>query len=269
MASAIPWAVSGLGGVLSGIGASKPKTSTSTYNNTSTQEANLTGRQSKVDKAFFKQLLAALNLGPQVSQSDRNVARGQINDTYDGATNNMEASLAARGYGDSGKVGTGFRDLSVERAKGFQNAEATLRDQSQNRFRQMIQAALQYMTPRSFTNTSSGTSTGTAPGMSPYSAFGSGASDLSSMLFLKQMGGLGAAAPWCWIAVELYGDDWRTLLVRSHLMKRSRSSSLWAVAVGVYALTGRYIARLIRWNRPMRRIFQAMFDQILNHALNA
>jgi hypothetical protein len=284
MASALPYALSGVGAILSGIGRSKPQTSTSTFNNTGEQTANLDPRQNKVNKSLFHQILAALNMGPTVSQSDRNVARGQINDTYNGATTNMEANLAARGYGESGKVGKGFRDLSVERGNAFQGAEATLRDQSQNRFQQTIQNALAFMTPRSFSSNSSGSSTGTMSGVSPFSTIGSSFGDLSSLMLMQKLGLFGAGGGGggympgmnpnqivpCRVAAELYGTDaWQTMALRGWMLDRARVSLRAAVAVGFYALTGKFFAWLIRWNNPARAIAKSVFDGLLTKMLNA
>lgn len=270
MASAIPWAASGIGGLLSSIGRAKGQTSSSSSESTGTQEANLSGKQRKVNKALFQQILEALKMGPQVSQADRNVARGQINDTYNGATTNLESNLAARGFGESGKFGAGLRDMSIARAKAFQNTEATLRDQAQNRFMQMLQAGFQFDQPRSFTSSSSGTQTGTQGGTPWQSSLGGGLGDLSSLLFLKQMGGLGAAAPYCWVARAVYGEnDWRALAVMSWLARRARRAWRWRVVTTAYRLTGRQIARGVRKSDALRGMFKRLFDRVIAAALSA
>jgi hypothetical protein len=276
MAAAIPSALSGIGAIFQGIGRSKPQTSTSTSQSTSTQEAKLTGKQRKVNKSIFEQIIDVIRQGPTVSQSDRNTARSQINQNYDSANDNLEASLVARGYGDSGKVGQGFRDNSIQRNNAFQSAEAGLRNSAWDRFMQAVQAGFQFDQPRSFTNTSSGTQTGTVPGASPWSTIGSGVSDLSSMLFMNGMMGkssnpLGSSPfPWigrqpiCAIAAELYGaSNWQTFVARAWLLERAASSRKWAVIVKAYQNTGPALALVIRKSNVARKVFQYLFSKIL------
>ena len=186
MASAIPMALSGLGGIFSGIGASKPQTSTSKFDQTSTQ--NLDPKQTKLNKALFQQLIQLIRQGPNVSQADKDTTYGAINQNFDAAGKNLEATLAARGFGNSGKLGQGYRSLDIDRAKARQSGLATLQDQAVNRFQQWIQDAFQFDVPRS--TTSSGTSTTTGSGVPWQSSVGAGLGDAASLAYLR--GGLGA-----------------------------------------------------------------------------
>lgn len=277
----LPAIIGAAGGVLGGIGASKSKTSTYNQNQTSTTTGNQTGAQSKVDETLFRQIIKALKLGANVSESDRNAARGQINENFALGNDNLISSLVSRGFGDSGKVASGLRSNETTRQKAFQSTEATLRNQAQTRFMDLLHTALAYITPRSTTTTGSASGSQTQPGQSPWSAIGSGLGDLSSYLFLRQMGGLGGAGAGggdfdfggdpslCHIARALYGEtSWEALVVRSALLERARRSVLWAGVVGVYRLTGRHIARLIRWNRPARLVCRFAFDRLLAQAIN-
>lgn len=184
MAAALPLAGSALGGIFSGIGASKPQTSTNKFDQTTTQ--NLDPKQSKLNKALFQQLIQLIRQGPNVSQGDKDTLYSGINQNFDAAGKNLEATLAARGMGNSGKLGQGYRSLNIDRAKARQGGLANLQDQAVNRFQQWIQDAFQFNIPRS--STSSGTSTTTGSGMPWQSAVGGGLSDLSSLAYLRNFG---------------------------------------------------------------------------------
>lgn len=279
----IPALMSGAGAIFSGIGKSKDRTATGTQNQMSTNTAELDPKQTRMNRQLFNQIIEALKMGPQLSESDRNVARKQTNDSFDAANANLESNLAARGYGESGKMGTGFRNNSIARANSFQTTEAVLRDQAQSRWQQIIQNAFRFTMPRSSTSTGSGTSTQTQPGTPWQESLGGGFSDLASLLFMNQMnggglfgggnpfgGGSGAAA-WgaaknCWIAQELYGD-WRVLLVRSHIARRAQKSWLWFAFAKLYSLFGQQIAEMIRTDMAMRRVFKRLFDRLVLKAM--
>lgn len=270
MASALPWVVGGLGGVAKAFGASKPKTSTSTTESRGTQTAELDPKQRKVNKALFRQILDAIRQGPTVSQSDRNTARGQINDSYDAGAERLTSNLAARGFGNSGKMGAGFRDMEIDRQNAFQTTEAGLRGEAQNRFMQMLQAAFQFNSPRTFSQESQSTTQGSMSGTPFMSSLGGGLSDLSSLLFLKNMGGFAGSPGFCWISEELYGaHDWRVTLLRSHLVGRARESRLAAVGLLLYAATGKLVARIIRRSQTARRACKQLFDRMVADALAA
>lgn len=282
MAAAAPIAAAGLGGLFQAIGGAKPKSSTSTFNQSGTQEAVLGGKQQKVNKALFQKILEAIQQGPTVSQADRNTMRNQVNQGYNSANTNLEANLAGRGFANSGKYGAGVRLNSLEKAKTTQAGEATLTDQAQNRFMQMIQAAFQFDQPRVFNSSSQGTQTSTGSGTPWQTSLGGGLGDISSLLWLRNMGGGagggggGGSNPFatnpsiCWISQEIFGEtDIRTLLVRAYLLTQARRSLKWAAAVAFYRLTGRHVARLIRWNRTARRACEAMFKRLAVEAINS
>lgn len=152
---------------MSGLFKSSQVKTTQESKGTSTQEGTLDKKQQKVNKALFDQILAAITQGPEVSQSDRNLARGQINDSYDATGKNLESTLAARGFsGPTGKIGQGYGNLAIARNKAFASTESDLRSQAMQRFQQMIGNAFAFDQPRSYTTTSSGTNVNTQPGPS-------------------------------------------------------------------------------------------------------
>lgn len=290
MASALPWAASALGGIFSGIGRSKPQSQTSTSNSTSTSEAVLGGKQKKINKAIFQQLLDLIKQGPTVSQADRNTMRSQTNQAYNSANTNLEANLAARGYASGGKLGAGIRDNSLERAKATQSGEAGLTRDAWSKFMQAIGAGFQFDQPRETTTTSQGTQTSTGSGVPWQSTVGSGFGDLSSMLFAKNMGlfggGGGSSLPiagpsnmsdlWklqpgygCKVAAELYGPlDWRFFVARAEVFKLARKKRRYAFIVWLYVITGPVLAFVVRKNRTARGMAERIFSGILRGALN-
>ena len=186
-AAAIPLATSAIGGIFSGIGASKPRTSTSTYDNKSTQEGVLDPKQNKVMKAMFQQILAALRLGPNVAQGDRNTLRSQVNQNFDTGAAGIDANLAARGMGGGGQTGNELNKLQLGRLGAQQSGEAQLQNQAVQRFMQMLGIGQNFITPRTFNTSSSGTQTGSASGTPWQSSVGGGISDLGSYLYLRKL----------------------------------------------------------------------------------
>lgn len=293
MAAAAPIA-SGIGSIMSIFGGSQPRTSTSSFNQSGTQTADLDPKQQRMNKQLFKQLIDLVRGGPTVSQSDRNAARGQINDTYNAQNDALETALAARGMGTSGTLGKGFRSNAMQKANAFQGAEATLRDQAWNRWWNTVQSAFQFNQPRSFSSTSSGTSSNTQPGANPLSMGGAALGDLSSYMYMRNMMNQSpsmSAAPAgqyftnpssqyyvpggipsypCKVAEALYGvHDWRTQIARGWLTRRAAESPKWEAVVMLYAATGRVLAFATRHSRIVRAGFKAMFDGILKEALRA
>jgi hypothetical protein len=290
MAAALPIIGSVVSGVMGAVGGSKGKTSTSTQttNQSGRQDALLDPKQKKINKNLFQQILAALKLGPQVSQSDRNTARGQINDTYDATGQNLQANMAARGMGGGGTEGRAMRSTAIDRAKGFQGAEATLRDQAQNRFQQMISNAFQFNQPRSFTNEGTSTTTGsqTMPGQSPWSSIGQGVGDLSSLMFMRNMQNQQQQqSPWvdsssgytstggplpCWIARAIYGEQSiEAMITRVWLLESARLSFVWFCVLRIYQLFGRPTAWFVRRSETLKKLFRPIFNWVLKEAMNA
>lgn len=192
----LPLIISGIGAGLSAVGNSRPRTATSTSESTQLQEGIRGPRQQRVFKQLGNALLDALNQGPTVSQSDRNYGRTNINNTWLGLQKNLESNLTSRGFGESGKLGAGFKGLEIGRANAFQGLEAQLRSEAQQRFERMLGLSQQYVQPTSFQTTGSTTGTGTQPGQSLLSGIGGGVGDIGSLLLLRSLlgGGGGGAA---------------------------------------------------------------------------
>jgi len=143
-------------------------TSEQSFNNTSTTSGERTKRQSNLFKEILDQLMASISQGPNVMESDRQKMRAQTNQTYNAIAPRLESQLTSRGFGNSGKLGAGFKGIDIARANEIQSGEATLRDQAMQRYLQELGIALPYTRPDTVTTTSSGTGTGsqTVPGPS-------------------------------------------------------------------------------------------------------
>jgi hypothetical protein len=181
------------GAALKGVGSTKESTATSsnTFEDTSTTKAGRSGRQSKLFKEALDQLFASISAGPSVLQSDRNMMRTQTNNTYNTIAPRLESALTSRGFGQSGKLGSGLKDLEIARSNQIQVGEAGLRRDAQDRFQRMLALALPYTSPISSTTTRSGSSAGSAthPGLNNWSAAGQGLGDLAGLFALFGGGG--------------------------------------------------------------------------------
>jgi hypothetical protein len=208
MAAAIP-AIISLAGSL--IGGASQRKAAQNYNNTpqrssstSTTTAELSPRQQRLNRQIGNYLLEAILQGPTVSQGDRNAIRTQINDITDSQGKRMESNLTARGFGNSGKLGGGFKNLELQRAKSFQTAETDLMRDAQNRFMQLLGLGMNYNTPRTQTTTSNSESTGPqmpVPGWG--SILGGAMQQGGSALWLNNLfnqqggaGGVGGSSPY-------------------------------------------------------------------------
>ena len=187
----LPLIIGGIGAGLQAIGNSKSRTATSSGTTDQTQEGIRGPRQQRVFKNLGNALLEALQQGPTVSQSDRNYGRTNINNTWLGLQKNLESNLTSRGFGESGKLGAGFKGLEIGRANAFQGLEAQLRNEAQQRFERMLGLAQQYVQPTTFHTTGTTTGTSTQPGQSALGALGGGIGDIGSLLLLKSVLGGG------------------------------------------------------------------------------
>lgn len=133
----------------------------------STQKGVLDKNQEALNQSLFDKIIEAIGRGPEVSQSDRNVARGQINDTYDATGKQLESNLAARGFSTpGGKLGKSYGDLAIARNKAFASTESDLKSQAMQRFQQMISNAFQFDQPRQYDTNTTGSQVNTQPGPS-------------------------------------------------------------------------------------------------------
>lgn len=154
-----------------GLFSSSKQTSTQSQeaSGTSTSQGVQTGRQENVFNQMLAQLLPMIQQGPQVLQSDRNMLRTAINNKYNTQlAPALESGLTSRGFGDSGKLGAGFKQLALGRAGEFADTEANLRQAAQDRYAHLLGLALPFTSP--LTNTTdfnqTGSSTNTQPGPS-------------------------------------------------------------------------------------------------------
>ena len=142
------------------------QTSTNESSGTSTTSGERTGRQTNVFKEVLDRLLAQINAGPQVMQSDRNAMRTGINTKYNAVAPQVESGLTSRGFGDSGKLGAAFKGLNLARAGDIQTGEADLRGQAQERFAHLLALAYPFTRPDENTTTFSQSGNQTQPGPS-------------------------------------------------------------------------------------------------------
>lgn len=156
---------------------------------TSTTAPNLTPAQQQIQALIAQMLKANLAKGVKVSQADRNAGRAHINTTFDGIGESLEAKLTARGYGDSGKLARGFKDIELQRGNAFQGLETDLRGEASQRLLQMLGLAGDFTRPQGSTTTQTGPS---GPGVG--SAVVGGLSNAAMSLWLqKLLGGPGGA----------------------------------------------------------------------------
>ena len=148
---------------MSGLFKSRPQTTTQSqnYTNTSVQGGDLTRGQKTIFDALGESLLPYIQQGPTVSQAEKNAGRTAINEETDATRNRLESALTARGFGNSGKLGAGFKGLDLERNRRFGTLDATLQQQANDRYQNMLSQALAYTRPFNFTSTNTGSSTGT------------------------------------------------------------------------------------------------------------
>ena len=197
----IPLIIGAVGAVAKGIGGAGSKTGSSTSQTDSsfTNSGDLTKQQKALMKQLFGALSGALEQGPNVPQFARNTARAQINNTFDTIRPRLESSLTARGFGQSGNLGAGFKDLEYQRAKAFQGSEADLRTEAQNRYMQMLGLSQGFIKPYNFSGTSSQTGSGTqtVPGTGLLAGLGGAGQDIGGLLQLFQLlgGGGGGGGP--------------------------------------------------------------------------
>lgn len=181
LVKAIP-ALLGIGGAaVSAAGGSNKSTQTSTGSTTGV----LTPNQQGTDDMIAQMLHRFLRKGPEILKGERNQLYGQINTTYDSLGNRIESNLASRGFGESGKLGSGYRDLEISRANQMQKGEADLQQAAMTRFLQTLGLAQNYARP--YSSTSTGTTTATGGPNPVFGAIGQGLGQLGTALWLKKL----------------------------------------------------------------------------------
>ena len=107
---------------------------TSTENNTSSSTPTFTGAQSQVQSTLGSTLENELANGPNLTP-ELTQGTDQINKTYQGAGDQITQQEAARGFGQSGAVGSGLQSVALARAGaigGLQNNLDVMAQQQQN-----------------------------------------------------------------------------------------------------------------------------------------
>jgi len=139
------------------------RTSTSDFSRSGSTEGILTPRQHRLEKLDLNTLMDLISQGPNVMQSDRNLMRTQTNQTYNAIAPRLESSLVSRGFGNSGKLGAGFKGLDIARSNQIQAGEAGLRQEAMQRFLSTLGLSHQFLTPRTVNTTETGTGSATGP----------------------------------------------------------------------------------------------------------
>lgn len=198
----LPLIIGAGGAVAKAFGDSKPRTAQQTSTTDSTQGGVRNKDQRQLAKQLADILRGALTQGPTVSQSDRNAGRANINSTWLGLQKNLESNLTARGFGNSGKLGAGFKGLEIGRANAFQSLESQLRGEAEDKYMRMLGLTSNFIQPHRFESSSTTTGSATQPGQSLLSGLGGVAGDIGSMLLLKSLLGGGSKNPY-----DVSGDE--------------------------------------------------------------
>lgn len=155
-----------------------------TQTSTSTSSATYTPEQQAMMQRIQAILMHRLNKGAQVKQGDRDAGRTAINTNYNAIMPNVESNLTARGFGESGKLGSAILGLNVGRANQFQTLESQLQDDAQARYDNTLAQAVNFSRPTGSTTNS----TTTLPSQSGLgSAIGGAGTDIATLLYLSKL----------------------------------------------------------------------------------
>lgn len=97
---------------------------------TSVSSPTYTPEQTNVQNEYGSDIEEGLTNPNETPQYTAGV--NTINNAYAGAGDNLTSSLAARGFGKSGAVGTGLQQLAVSKAGAVGNEENTVESQFEN-----------------------------------------------------------------------------------------------------------------------------------------
>lgn len=151
MPQVLPGILGGIGSLAGGLLGGPSQKSTST------QTPIWAPGQENLMQQLFSQYLQALGMGPGVTQGDRNALMTQINNSYAGMKPQLESELTARGFGQSGKLGQGFRQIDEARVGSQQQGEAGLQSQAMQRWLALLGMGPNLIRPVGSTTTSTGT----------------------------------------------------------------------------------------------------------------
>jgi hypothetical protein len=97
---------------------------------TSVSSPTYTPAQTAVQDELGSNIEEGLTNPQETPQYESGVS--SINEAYKGAGDNLTSQLAARGFGDSGGVGTGLQQLAVSKAGAVGQEENTVENQFEN-----------------------------------------------------------------------------------------------------------------------------------------
>jgi len=85
------------------------------------------------------------------------------------------------------------------------------------------------------------------------------------------IGGIAGAAlpliPWCWVAEALYGNCWKTSVIRSYVGKHHKDKTLFGQFCRLYKKYGKRWAEIVSTNKVAEWVARKIWDQLFNMAL--
>jgi hypothetical protein len=169
----------GVGSLIAGALGGKSKTTNTTSTSTPTYTAQQTSLQNTLGASIQDKLNNPANLDPLKT----NAIEG-VNRSYAGLQDRLQSSLAARGFGSSGKVVTGAKNLEIARAGDIGGLESKFAGLQLDQENHMFDLASRF----AFANPGSTTNgTQTTPGNMLGAGIGSGVESISSLFFLNKL----------------------------------------------------------------------------------
>lgn len=195
IAGAIAAAASIAGSVISG----KPKTTTSTQTGTSTSTTNGSSTSSTTPtfsgplQSLMSQLqdysTNSINNPSSMLQPIENSGLGAINQSYNGASQQVTQQLASRGFGSSGATGEDLYNVANAKAGAQGNLQGQLAQDAVNQSQfgaslgeQLLNTGKGSTSSTTGTSTTTGSSTGTGSTTGPNTMLANGLSTLGSSL---------------------------------------------------------------------------------------
>lgn len=111
---------------------------------TSNTTPSWTPDQQGMQGDLFQWLKSRMTGGGADFTPQKNLAMGGINSTYNDVSNRMNNSLTARGFGESGKVGTNLQKIELGRAGALAKNEGTFADMKRQQDNFDIAQAMQF-----------------------------------------------------------------------------------------------------------------------------
>jgi len=173
----------------------------------------------------------------------------QINANYSTLGKNLNKTLAARGFGDSGATESGALDTELGRQGAIANNAGNFAGLQLNQNQGFLSDAL-----LAAFNSMGNTTTGQTQGSGTSWGFG---------------GGVSAGIPGvCWIAEAIYGTlDPRTHIARAWINGTFRQTTIGAPVVWVYSKIGRKVAQFVKRSSLLRSAFKPLFDKAVTRGM--